>query len=46
MVEVTSGLGEGDLVVSRGTHRLRDGAPVTVAGASQPERVAAAGQGA
>jgi membrane fusion protein (multidrug efflux system) len=46
MVEILSGLEEGELVVSKGVHRLRDGAPVVVAGAAPSDQVAAAGRGA
>jgi membrane fusion protein, multidrug efflux system len=36
MVEVTQGLAEGDVVVTEGQIKLRDGAPVMVMGAPQP----------
>lgn len=47
MVEIVSGLEGGERVVSKGVHRLRDGAPVVVTTIDEPvERVAEAGRGA
>jgi membrane fusion protein (multidrug efflux system) len=46
LVEISAGLEEGELVVAKGVHRVRDGAPVTVAGAAPADQVAAAGRGA
>jgi membrane fusion protein (multidrug efflux system) len=44
LVEILTGLEEGELVVAKGVHRVRDGAPVAVA--APAEQVAAAGRGA
>ncbi len=46
MVEILEGLELGERIVSKGVHRLRDGAPVIVTGTAPVERVAQAGRGA
>jgi membrane fusion protein (multidrug efflux system) len=50
LVEITAGLKEGEMVVSNGVHRLRDGGPVVIkpdgpAGKTPEKVAAAAGQG-
>jgi membrane fusion protein (multidrug efflux system) len=46
MIEILDGLAQGESVVSKGVHRLRDRAPVVVTGAEPVERIAEAGRGA